>query len=196
MDKFVDLPSLFSGYYRPQRSSGKVIFSQACVILFRGGGSGPGGSPIFRGVSNFLGSPIFRGSPIFWGVSNFRGGGDGVSNFPRGGGVSNFGGSPNFFFFFFSIFSPKISSGMHQPPPPRDGQCAGGTHPNGMHSCLNYCPLCASSCVNILYWLDASTRDDHLLRSSRLCWVSNWVRGWETQKTRTEILITCKVFIV
>ena len=29
---------LWCNYYRPQRSWGKVIFSQACVILFRGGG--------------------------------------------------------------------------------------------------------------------------------------------------------------
>ena len=45
----------------------KVIFSQACVILFTGGVSGPGGVP-----------PIFRGSPIF-----------------RGGGVST-GFSPEY----------------------------------------------------------------------------------------------------
>ena len=64
-------------YYRPQRSSVKVIFSQACVILFTGGGSGPGGClQFFGGVSNFSGvggsgpggvSPIFPGGA--WGLS-------------------------------------------------------------------------------------------------------------------------------
>ena len=46
-----------------------------------------------------------------------------------------FGGvSEIFFSFFFQfLFPQKISSGMH--PPPRDGQCAAGTHPTGMHSC-------------------------------------------------------------
>ena len=59
--------------YRPQRSSGKVIFSQACLILFTEGGGC--GLQFFgeRGVvSNFPGgSPIFRGSPNFRGVSKF-----------------------------------------------------------------------------------------------------------------------------
>ena len=32
--------SFVSCYYRPQRSWGKVVFSQACVILFMGGGFG------------------------------------------------------------------------------------------------------------------------------------------------------------
>ena len=74
----------------------------------------------------------------------------------RGGGGSGPGGGPPifqgglqffffffqiFFFFFFKSFFPKISSGMHQLPPPppiQDGQCAAGTHPTGMHSCISF----------------------------------------------------------
>ena len=103
--------------YRPQRSS------QACVILFTGWVSGPGGSPIFRG------GVWCRRSQIFWGVSNFRGGGiwaQGVSKFF---GDLQFLGGLQIFFSFFSIFFPKLSSDMHQPPPSPDGQCTSGTHP-------------------------------------------------------------------
>ena len=97
------------------RSWAKVIFLHVSVILLTGGVSGPGG------VSNFWGSPIFReGSPIFQGVSNFSGG---SPIFRRGGGWLQFFGGSNFFggvlqIFFFKFFFPKISSGMHQPPPP------------------------------------------------------------------------------
>ena len=64
----------------------KIIFSQASVILFMGGGVSnfSEGSSKFSGVSNFSGggflqifrgSPIFQGGPaIFRGVSNFWGG--------------------------------------------------------------------------------------------------------------------------
>ena len=69
----------------------KVIFSQACVILFTGGLGIPAclAGQIRRGVGIpaclasqspgslqiFGGSPIFRGgSPIFWGVLQFFGG--------------------------------------------------------------------------------------------------------------------------
>ena len=41
--------TLFS-YYRPQRSWGKVIFSQASVILLMGGGVCSGGVPAPGGV--------------------------------------------------------------------------------------------------------------------------------------------------
>ena len=68
--------------YRPQRSWAKVIFSEACVknSVHRGGG-GSGGSPIFR---IFRGGCLqfFGGSPIFRGVSNFLGGISNFSNFP------------------------------------------------------------------------------------------------------------------
>ena len=92
-------------YYRPQRSSGKVIFSQACVILFTGGGVWSRG-----GVSNFSGgSPIFLG----WGVWSRRG----VSNFSRGGG--GWGLSGGLQIFFSLQFSPpqKILLGCTTPPP-------------------------------------------------------------------------------
>ena len=35
----------FDYFYRPQRSCGKVMVLQVSVILFTGGGSGPGGVP-------------------------------------------------------------------------------------------------------------------------------------------------------
>ena len=76
------------------------IFTGVCDSVHRGG-SGPGGSPIFRG------SPIFQGvSPTFWGVSYFSGG----SPIFRGGSPI-FWGVSNFFFFFlsfFQFFSPKL----------------------------------------------------------------------------------------
>ena len=39
-----------NNHYRPQRSWGKVIFSQACVIMFTGGVPGPGRVCLVRGV--------------------------------------------------------------------------------------------------------------------------------------------------
>ena len=108
--------------YRMQRSSGKVIFSQACVILFMGGGSGlgglvPGGCLQFWGVS-----PIFLGGCLqfFGGVSNYFGGLQffGGSPISQGGGVSPIFQGVSNFFFSFNFFPPKNSSGMHQPPTP------------------------------------------------------------------------------
>ena len=118
-----------SHFYRPQRSWAKVIFLHVSVILLtRGWWSGPRrGSNFSGGVSNFSGGGV---SPIFWGVSPiFR------------------GGSPNFFFSNFSSFSSNLFfPKMHQtpPPPPRDGQCAAGTHPTGMHSF--FFDLCRCCC--------------------------------------------------
>ena len=94
--------------------SGGVVsnFSWGGVSNFGGGGisncSGGRVSPIWGGCLQFFGGV----SPIFRGVSNFFWGGQ---------GVPIFGGSPNFFPSFSSISLPpqKISSGMHQPPPPR-----------------------------------------------------------------------------
>ena len=54
-------------YYRPQRSWGKVIFSQASVILSTGGGPVPGG-PGSGGV------PAPGGVPALGGVPGPRGG--------------------------------------------------------------------------------------------------------------------------
>ena len=39
-------------HYRPQRSWGKVVFSQACVILFTGGGSALVHAGILKGLIN------------------------------------------------------------------------------------------------------------------------------------------------
>ena len=119
--------------YRPQRSWAKVIFLHVSVILLTGGGCGlvPGGvSNLSGGGGGWWCLQFFGGSPIFWGSPIFPGG---RSNFS---GVSNFRGRvvSKFFFSFFFNFQ-KNSSGMHQHPVPRDGQCAAGTHPTGMHSC-------------------------------------------------------------
>ena len=85
------------------------IFTRVCDSVKGGGGGGGGLVP---------------------------GGGRCLQIFGVGGGLSKFFFS-NFFSFSFKSFFPKISSGMHQPPPPpRDGQCAAGTHPTGMHSCI------------------------------------------------------------
>ena len=57
-------------YYRPQRSWGKVIFSQASVILLTGGGclllggSGPRGVPAARGVPALGGCLLQGGSGL------------------------------------------------------------------------------------------------------------------------------------
>ena len=61
--------------------------------------------------------------------------------------------SPNFFFQF--LFPKRNPSGMHPlpcpPPAPRDGQCAAGTHPTGMHSCrTRYCLLLYSEVQQML----------------------------------------------
>ena len=57
-------------------------------------------------------------SPIFWGVLRFL------------------GGLQNFFSSFFSIFFPPKKSFWDAPTDrDRDGQCAAGTHPTGMHFC-------------------------------------------------------------
>ena len=107
-------------YYRLQRSWAKVIFLQACVcprvgvVWSAGWWSGPGGSPNFRGSSNFGGV-----SPNFWGVSIFSGG---LHIF--GGGFSKF-----FFFFFFQfLFPPKILLGCTTPPPPPETVNAAPVH--------------------------------------------------------------------
>ena len=104
------LVSLLLYFYRPQRSWAKVIFLHVSVILLTGEGvSGPRGC--------------------------VSGPGRGVCLVP--GGVSNFSGGFSKFFFFSNLFFPKFLLGCtNQPtPPPRDGQCAAGTHPTGMHSC-------------------------------------------------------------
>ena len=100
---------------------GGVVWSRGGVSNFSGGVSKFGGvSPIFFGGVQF-----FRVCLQFW------------------GGLQFFGGLQIFFSFFFNFFPPKNSSGMH---PPRDGQCAAGTHPTGMHS------SCKQFSIEILQW--------------------------------------------
>ena len=100
--------------YRPQRSWGKVIFSEACVnnSVHRGGVCGCSGGMrgFIQGVHGFI-----RGACVvlFGGVCMVLFGGACVVLF---GGVCG----------FFS-FSDTM----------RYGQWADGTHPTGMHSCLN-----------------------------------------------------------
>ena len=120
-------------FYRPQRSWAKVIFLHVSVILLTGGGLSDlkfwGGCLVWN----------FRGGCLVW---NFWGGvvwseifGGGVSGLKFSGGVWNF-----FFILFSNFFFPqKILLGYtHTSPPPRDGQCAAGTHPTGMHSCFTF----------------------------------------------------------
>ena len=68
-----ELLSIFI-YYRPQRSWGKVIFSQACVILFTGGGRvWPGGGGVLwqgacmAGGHAWLGEACMAGGVHGWG---------------------------------------------------------------------------------------------------------------------------------
>ena len=116
-------------YYRPQRSWAKVIFLHVSVILLTVGGGGVW-SEIWGGG---VWSEILGGGCLVW---NFR------------GGVCVFwseifeGGSEIFISFFFQFLFPpqKILLGYTHtlpPLPPRDGQCAAGTHPTGMHSCYS-----------------------------------------------------------
>ena len=126
-----------------------TISTQPSNILVTGRGGGFvqnfGGASKFgvgrgEGVSKFWGDlQIFGGVSKFAGgvPPNFRGGGFQIFGASLIlGGLQIFGGSTKFFFLFFSIsFPPKKSFWVHQPPPPRDGQCAAGTHPTGMHCC-------------------------------------------------------------
>ena len=76
------------------------------------------------------------------GLLQIFGGGCLLQIFVGGVSAQNFWGvSEIFFSFFFNLFDPpqKNSSGMHPPPRPREGQCAAGTHPTGMHSGIKKC---------------------------------------------------------
>ena len=93
--------------YRPQRSWGKVIFSQASVILLTRGVPGPGGCLVSGGAwsQRVVHSPrgVVHGPRgcVVWGVPGL--GGRGVP-----------GGEP----------------------PCKTATAVGGTHPTGMHSCF------------------------------------------------------------
>ena len=125
---------LGQGYiYRPQRSWGKVIFSQACVILFTGGG----------GVCLSACWDTTPPSTAYWEIRSMSGWYASYWNailvsqacailFTGGGGL------------------PQCMLGYHPPtrhPPPlgaehagRYGQRASGAHPTGMQSCFLLCP--------------------------------------------------------
>ena len=101
-------------FYRPQRSWGKVIFSQASVILLTGGVPGPEGVLDPGGVSAPEGMPG-------WGVSGPQG-----ACLLLGGclvwGVPGLGGG-------------HLLLGDLVETPPGTATAAGGMHPTGMHSC-------------------------------------------------------------
>ena len=138
--------------YRPQRSWGKVIFSQASVILFTGGYllpgvSGPWGVPAPRGClvpggvrsqvgvwswgCLVLGGCLFPGGLVLGGVWSWRQGVPG----PKGSGpgrclVLEAGGVWSKGVPAPGVSGPRGPAG--DPPPPE-----GSTHPTGMHSCYH-----------------------------------------------------------
>ena len=133
------------------------------VSNFSGGGSGPGGSPIFRGVSNF----------------------SGVSNF---GEVSNLGGlrgDPPIFlgggnFFLISAFfgdTPPPFQTRHQNTAPRSA----GTHPTEMHSCSTSGG--SIFIVGILYILKKVVAPRFLAKMEKLRDSSTWEEFPCTMKT-------------
>ena len=103
---------IFNYFYRPQRSWGKVIFSQASVILLTGGGC-------------FLGGVLPPGGYFLQGGASSRGRGASSGGV---GGASSFGG----------VLPLRGASSLGGPggDPPGTATAAGGTHPTGMHSCL------------------------------------------------------------
>ena len=92
------LKFLVTLYCRPQRSWGKVIFSQASVILSRAGD----------------GCLLSDGVP-------------GLGGLPGVGGVPGWGGC--------LVWGPGLGGALWRPP--GMATAASGTHPTGMHSCLN-----------------------------------------------------------
>ena len=114
-------PYTYFACYRPQRSWGKVIFSEACVknSVHRGGVHG-------REVHGA--GHAWQGECVWWGACVTGGMCDRGHAWQGGAwrGACMAGGHVWW------------GEGMHAmpPPTPRDvvGQCAGGTHPTGMHS--------------------------------------------------------------
>ena len=104
--------------YRPQRSRGKVIFSEACVKNSVYGGGGGEVSQHALQVSR----PTPRGE--------IKGSGqEGVSR-PRPGGLQ---------VHTWGVFRPTpggVSQHAQRQTPQQMAIAAGGTHPSGMHSCI------------------------------------------------------------
>ena len=103
--------SVIVDVYRPQRSWGKAIFSQASVILFTGGGGGVRGclSACWDTTPLWQGRPPSKETP------------PGKADPPHPARHEHFPGQ-----------TPSL-------PLPPDGHCNGSLHPTGMHSC--YRPL-------------------------------------------------------
>ena len=119
--EFVVFPTLeyltelffINSYYRPQRSWGKVIFSQACVILFTGGGS----ASVHAGIPPRSRNPPQEQAP--------PGPGTPQSRQPPGAGTP------------LGRRHPPPGKEHAR----RYGQRAGGTHPTGMQFCFSLTPL-------------------------------------------------------
>ena len=119
-------------YYRPQLSWGKVIFSQASVILFTGGSTwagtppGPGTPPLTRYPLDQV-HPLGPGTP------------PGTRYTPSPGTHPPGPGTPPWT--RYTPWDQVHPQGPGTPPnnqvhpPRRYGQQAGGTHPTGMYSC-------------------------------------------------------------
>ena len=112
-------------------TGGVVVWSREGVVSnFWGGVWSQGRSPIFLGGGGIWSRGV---SLIFWGVSPILGG---LQFF---GGVSNFSGGLQFFFsHFFHIFFPKISSGMHHPPPRQSMRSQYTSYWNAFLFCTNF----------------------------------------------------------
>ena len=136
-------------YYRPQRSWGKLIFSEACVnnSVHRGGVCvvAQGGHAWFYsgGMCGFI-----RGAcmVLFGGQHGFIWGG--MRGFIWGACVVLFGGHAWFYLgghaWFYSggrawFYSGGMRGFFSFSDTMRYGQWAGSAHPTGMHSCLKMC---------------------------------------------------------
>ena len=101
---------IHSCYYRPQRSWGKLMFLQVCVILFTGE----------EYLTRY--TPQTRYTPLRPGTSPGTGTPSQTRYNPPGPGTPPGTGTPPW-------------DQVH-PRPGRYGLRAGGTHPTGMHSCI------------------------------------------------------------
>ena len=111
-------------HYRPQRSWGKVIFSQASVIL----STGAGACVVPGGVCGCRGGACVAAGEHAW----LLGGVCGSQECILGGHAWLLGGG-------------VVAGGRRAWDTARYGQWAGGTHPTGMHSCYNGCLPATSS---------------------------------------------------
>ena len=128
---------LLPSYYRPQRSCGKVIFSEACVKNSVHGGRVSRPRP--RGEVGGLA----RGGPgPHWGVSRPTQGYPGPG---QGGGCPGSG-------LGVGMVYPSMLWGRH---PQQTATAAGGTHPTGMHFLFQLCSF--TSIIIKVFGLDSET---------------------------------------